>query len=102
MSLIVCRLIGYRDSIIRITLMSMSMLTDGSDFMSKNIRILFGNRVRKLRQALAISQEELAFNSDLHRTYISDIERGTRNISLDNIYKLAIALEVHPKDLFDF
>ncbi|EHQ89803.1 helix-turn-helix domain-containing protein [Desulfosporosinus youngiae] len=67
-----------------------------------NIRILFGKRVRKLRQALGISQEELAFSSNLHRTYISDIERGTRNVSLDNIYKIAVALDVSPKDLFDF
>ncbi|HBW39021.1 helix-turn-helix domain-containing protein [Desulfosporosinus sp. BICA1-9] len=70
--------------------------------MSSNIRIPFGNRVRKLRQAQGISQEELAFSSDLHRTYISDIERGARNVSLDNINKIAIALDVAPKDLFDF
>ncbi|AET68617.1 putative transcriptional regulator with C-terminal CBS domains [Desulfosporosinus orientis DSM 765] len=67
-----------------------------------NIRILFGERVRKLRQDLGISQEELAFSSNLHRTYISDIERGTRNVSLDNIYKIAVALDISPKDLFDF
>ncbi|MDO0821295.1 helix-turn-helix domain-containing protein [Desulfosporosinus nitroreducens] len=67
-----------------------------------SIRILFGIRVRKLRQALGISQEELAFSSNLHRTYISDIERGMRNVSLDNIYKIAVALDISPKDLFDF
>ena len=70
--------------------------------MPDNIRILFGKRVRRLRQARGISQEELAFSSNLHRTYISDIERGTRNVSLDNIYKIAVALDVPPKDLFDF
>ena len=70
--------------------------------MPANIRILFGKRVRTLRQARGISQEELAFNSNLHRTYISDIERGSRNVSLDNIYKIAVALDVSPKNLFDF
>lgn len=70
--------------------------------MPDNIRIPFGKRVRRLRQARSISQEELAFSSNLHRTYISDIERGTRNISLDNIYKIAVALDVPTKDLFDF
>lgn len=70
--------------------------------MPENIRILFGKRVRRLRQARGISQEELAFSSNLHRTYISDIERGTRNVSLDNIYKIAVALDVPPKDIFDF
>ena len=49
-----------------------------------------------------MSQEKLAFECDLHRTYISDIERGTRNVSLDNIEKIAKALDVQPKDLLDF
>jgi len=51
---------------------------------------------------MGISQEELAFLCGLHRTYISDIERGTRNVSLENIEKIARALNVSPKDLFDF
>jgi transcriptional regulator with XRE-family HTH domain len=72
------------------------------DLVSKNIRVLFGNRVRQLRLEQGISQEELAFNSNLHRTYISDIERAERNVSLANIYKIAKALGVTPKDLFDF
>lgn len=70
--------------------------------MPDNIRILFGNQVRNLRQARGVSQEELAFISNLHRTYISDIERGTRNISLDNINKIAVALNISLKSLFDF
>lgn len=74
---------------------------DGSDFVSGNIRIIFGKRIRTLRQARGISQEELAFISDLHRTYISDIERGARNISLDNINKIAKALDINLKELFD-
>lgn len=49
-----------------------------------------------------MSQEKLAFECDLHRTYISDIERGTRNVSLDNIEKISKALGVQPKDLLDF
>lgn len=70
--------------------------------MSGNIRLIFGKRIRKLRQARGMSQEELAFISDLHRTYISDVERGIRNISLDNISKIAMALDVALKDMFDF
>lgn len=70
--------------------------------MPDNIRILFGNQVRNLRQARGVSQEELAFISNLHRTYISDIERGTRNISLDNINKIAVSLNISLKSLFDF
>lgn len=70
--------------------------------MSRNIRIDFGERVRKLRKVRNISQEELALYSNLHRTYISDVERGARNISLDNINKIALALDISLKDLFDF
>lgn len=71
--------------------------------MDKNIRLLFGQRVRQIRLSKNnMSQEKLAFDCDLHRTYISDIERGTRNVSLDNIERIAKALGVEPKDLLDF
>ncbi|MEC2267408.1 helix-turn-helix domain-containing protein [Bacillus subtilis] len=71
--------------------------------MTKNIKSLFGQKVRQIRLSKDnMSQEKLAFECDLHRTYISDIERGTRNVSLDNIEKIAKALDVEPKDLFDF
>lgn len=71
--------------------------------MAKHIRSLFGQRVRQIRLSRSnMSQEKLAFECDLHRTYISDIERGTRNVSLDNIEKIANALDVQPKDLLDF
>ncbi|MGS0765679.1 helix-turn-helix domain-containing protein [Syntrophomonas curvata] len=69
---------------------------------ANNIKSMFGNTVRTIRLSMGISQEELAFLCGLHRTYISDIERGTRNVSLENIAKIARALGVSPKDLFDF
>lgn len=49
---------------------------------------------------MGITQEALAEKADLHRTYISDIERGTRNLSLENIHKLALALEISVPGLF--
>ena len=52
----------------------------------------FGLNVKKIRLSKGISQEELAEFTELHRTYISSVERGTRNISLNNIAKLANAL----------
>jgi len=61
----------------------------------------FGNRLRELRKQKGLSQEDLAFKSGLHRTYISDIERGSRNLSLQNIVKIAKALGVAPKTLLD-
>ncbi len=59
----------------------------------QDIRIRFGIAVRKRRSELGISQEELADRADLHRTYIADIERGTRNVSLINIEKIARGLD---------
>lgn len=60
----------------------------------------FGHRVRDLRQARGLSQEKLAEIAGLHRTYVSSLERGQRNIGLDNILALAAALEVSPAELF--
>jgi CheY-like chemotaxis protein/DNA-binding XRE family transcriptional regulator len=53
-----------------------------------------GSSVRTLRHGLGISQEALAERADLHRTYIADIERGARNVTLKSVEKLASALEV--------
>lgn len=65
-----------------------------------NIQTKFGNRIRELRTQKGFSQEELSFRCDLHRTYISDIERGSRNISLKNIKVLAAALDVSISEMF--
>ena len=64
-----------------------------------DIRKLLGSRIREIRQKKRMSQEELAFKSELHRTYISDIERGNRNVSLKNIEKIAKALKVAIREL---
>ncbi|QSR27259.1 transcriptional regulator [Nocardioides aromaticivorans] len=62
-------------------------------------RRAFGERVRELRKPLGLSQEELGHRAGLDRTYIGGVERGERNISLDNIWKIAEALETHPRNL---
>jgi transcriptional regulator with XRE-family HTH domain len=54
----------------------------------------FGKAVRELRNAKALSQEELAARAGIHRTYIGDVERGIRNIALVNMTKIARALGV--------
>ena len=59
-----------------------------------NVQFLFGENLRKIRLKRGISQEKLAELAGLHRTYVSSVERGERNISLINIEKLAIALDV--------
>lgn len=66
----------------------------------KTVELIFGERVRNLRKIIKISQDELAYRSGLHRNYISDVERGTRNISLKAIYKIARGLNVSVEALF--
>jgi transcriptional regulator with XRE-family HTH domain len=65
-----------------------------------NIKIKFGNRVRILRKEKGLSQEALADRCGIHRTYIGGIERGERNVSLENIEKIAKALGVSISSLF--
>jgi len=60
---------------------------------------MFGDAVRKYRLKIELSQEQLADESGLHRTYISDIERGGRNVSIVNIMRLAEALKIRPSQL---
>lgn len=60
----------------------------------------FGLRLRELRLQRGLSQEELGSLAELDRTYISGIERGTRNVGLLNVFRIAKALTVHPSELF--
>lgn len=66
---------------------------------SQELRAQLAANLRKLRQARGISQERLAEMAGLHRTYISSVERSQRNISIDNIARLAKALDVLPEKL---
>jgi transcriptional regulator with XRE-family HTH domain len=61
---------------------------------SPKLLVRFGERVRELRQATGLSQEAFADRCGLDRTYISGIERGKRNVSLENLKVLAEALDV--------
>lgn len=67
----------------------------------KKILIKFGERVRDIRKQKGMSQEDLSFKANLHRTYIGMIERAEKNITLVNIEKIAIALSIDIKDLLD-
>lgn len=67
----------------------------------QDLLLRFGEKVQSFRKLRGISQEELAYRAGFHRTYIGMIERAERNITLYNIYRLAIALEVDIKDLLD-
>jgi transcriptional regulator with XRE-family HTH domain len=62
-------------------------------------RGVLGANIRRARKRLGLSQEDLAERADLHWTYVGSVERGERNISIDNICRLAWALGLHPTRL---
>lgn len=67
----------------------------------EKILVTFGERVRKFRKDKGLSQEQLAFKANLHRTYIGMIERAEKNITLLNIEKIANSLDVEISQLFE-
>jgi transcriptional regulator with XRE-family HTH domain len=69
--------------------------------MKKEILVKFGNKVRTERLKLGLSQEAFAEKAGVHRTYIGMIERAEKNITLENIEKIAKALNLSPKDLLE-
>lgn len=68
--------------------------------MKREILIKFGKKVRSQRINLGLSQEELASRAGVHRTYIGMIERAEKNITLENIEKVAKALNLKLSDFF--
>ncbi|MGC2329845.1 MAG: helix-turn-helix transcriptional regulator [Candidatus Acidiferrales bacterium] len=68
--------------------------------MPLDIRIRFGRAIRRVREAQKVTQEEAAERCGLHRTYYSCVERGTRNVSLVNIEKIARGLKKSLPELF--
>ena len=65
-----------------------------------NMQLAFGNRVARLRKLQGLSQEQLALNAGLDRTYVASVEAGRRNVSLKSIVRLAHGLSVTPDVLF--
>lgn len=68
----------------------------------ENILLQFGKHVKMLRQQKKLSQEQLALIAELDRTYISGIERGRRNVSLINLFKIAKSLDIPPHKIISF
>ena len=66
------------------------------------IKTKVGKRIKELRNKIGISQEELAFRSEIHRTYIASLEVGKRNVSIETLEKVVNALEVSLSEFFDF
>ncbi|GJL85318.1 MAG: transcriptional regulator [Micavibrio sp.] len=64
-----------------------------------NVSKKLGARIQKLRTGRGLSQEELAFEAGLHRTYISHVERGSRNITVVGLCKIAKGLGMDPSEI---
>lgn len=77
--------------------MRTSYATQDKEFLGE-----IGKRIKELRTKSELSQEKLSFECELDRTYIGSVERGERNISIINLYKIAKALKVPVADLLKF
>ena len=66
-----------------------------------SIKFEVGKRIRELRNEMGISQEALANKAEIDRTYVTDVENGRRNISIENLEKLVVALRIEFKDFFN-
>ena len=70
--------------------------------MKSKINTRFGLKIVELRKQAGISQDELAYRSNIHRAYMGTIERGEKSVTLNTIEKIAKGLDVKVKDLFDW
>lgn len=66
-----------------------------------DIKYKVGQRIRELRKELEISQEGLAYKAEVDRTYVTDVENGRRNVSLEILEKLIKALDVSIAEFFN-
>ena len=66
-----------------------------------SIEAKVGQRIKELRTQIGLSQEALANKADLDRTYVTDVENGRRNISIKNLEKLILALNISMSDFFN-
>jgi transcriptional regulator with XRE-family HTH domain len=66
-----------------------------------NVKAKIGQRIKHLREISSMSQKDLSYSADLDRSYIASVENGDRNISIVNIEKIAIALNVTLKEFFN-
>ena len=69
--------------------------------MEDDVKIVIGKRVKEIRSSKGLSQEKLALKSNIDRTYITSVENGKRNISIEMIQKICKGMDSSIKDLID-
>ena len=67
-----------------------------------DINVKLGSMIRYYRELKGLTQEDLSFESHLHRTYIGQVERAEKNVTIKSLEKIAQALDLDIRDLFDF
>lgn len=80
----------------------LEIYNSNNEFDPKLLNELLGLKIKNIRCRLNLSQEGFAEKVGLHRTYIGQVERAEKNITLKNIHKICYALKIDPKELFDF
>lgn len=70
------------------------------DLSEMDIKISVGQRIKELRKTLGLSQEALAYKAEVDRTYVTDVENGRRNVSLEILERLIRALDVSITEFF--
>ncbi len=73
-----------------------------NNYQESNINEKLGQMIKLYREENKLTQEQLSFESGLHRTYIGQIERAEKNITIKNIEKIALALKIDIRELFNF
>ncbi|HMU11081.1 MAG TPA: helix-turn-helix transcriptional regulator [Ferruginibacter sp.] len=71
------------------------------DLTKMDIKLKIGQRIKVLRKEIGLSQEALAYKAEVDRTYVTDVENGRRNVSVEILEKIIIALNISVKDFFD-
>ena len=71
------------------------------DLSKMDIKLKVGQRIKELRKELGLSQEALGYEADVDRTYVTDVENGRRNVSMEILERLIKALKVSIKQFFD-
>ena len=71
------------------------------DLANMNIKVKIGLRIKQLRKEIELTQEALAYNAEVDRTYVTDVENGRRNVSVEILERLVKALQVSFADFFN-
>ena len=66
-----------------------------------DIQVAIGERIAKLRKAKKLSQQKFSYEAEIERSYLTHVEKGRKNISIDTLFKITNALEISLKDFFD-